>query len=233
MRRIESIPLGLTAQFPCSYLPQHQERLLITGEPVDVSQFSQLVALGFRRSGDQVYRPHCPSCAACQPLRVPTATFTASRSQRRVLSKNRDLYWRVVMTPQPGHRPLYHSYIQGRHGDGAMSPPSDSQFDRFIPCRWLDTLYLEGWLDDELLLVAATDLLTGALSATYTFFHPGYPERSLGVRAILAQLALARQLQRDYLYLGYQIDACGKMAYKRNFQPAQRFDGSAWRPCPA
>ncbi|GAA5188144.1 arginyltransferase [Ferrimonas gelatinilytica] len=230
MSQIEHIPLGITAVFPCSYLPQRQERLLVAGEPLDVSQFSQLVALGFRRSGDQVYRPHCPGCQACQPLKVPVATFRPSRSQRRVLAKNRDLHWRVVMQPKPYHRPLYHHYIRGRHADGAMSPPSDSQFDRFIPCRWLDILYLEAWLDGELLVVAATDLLTDALSATYTFFHPGYPARSLGVRAILAQLQLAKQLGRNYLYLGYQIDACGNMAYKRNFQPAQHFDGVSWRP---
>ena len=37
-----------------------------------------------RRVGTCLYRTACPTCRACQGIRVPVAHFTPSRSQRRV-----------------------------------------------------------------------------------------------------------------------------------------------------
>ncbi|GAA4903823.1 arginyltransferase [Ferrimonas pelagia] len=232
MSDIRHLKLGISATFPCSYLPDQQEQLLVNCDPVDVNQFGQLLALGFRRSGDQIYRPHCQQCDACVPLRVPVGRFKASASQRRIINKNQDLQWRATLRPQSYHRTLYHHYISERHREGSMFPPSDEQFDRFLLCPWLEILFLEAWLDDELVLVAVTDLLSDSLSATYTFFHPDLAARSLGTRAVLAQIALAQQLNRQHLYLGYQIDQCPKMAYKRHFQPAEQFSEQGWVPCP-
>ena len=50
-----------------------------------------LLAAGFRRSGNNLYRPQCPACHACQAIRLPVAAFSPSRSQRRVLQRNQDL----------------------------------------------------------------------------------------------------------------------------------------------
>ncbi|SHG84049.1 arginyltransferase [Ferrimonas marina] len=230
MSEIQNLKLGLSQSFPCSYLPDQKEQLLLNCEPIDVQQYEQLLALGFRRSGNQVYRPHCQQCRACIPVRLPVQQFKPSSSQKRVLSKNRDLQWRVSLRPLPRHRTLYQDYIRQRHADGAMYPPSDAQFDRFLLSPWLEVVFLEAWLDQELVLVAVTDLLGESLSATYTFFQPSLSSRSLGTRAILAQVALAQALNRQHLYLGYQIDQCQKMAYKRQFQPAERFTGLSWQP---
>ncbi|MBY5920327.1 arginyltransferase [Ferrimonas balearica] len=228
MSDIRHLSLGLSQSFPCSYLPDQFEQLLVNREPVDGGQFEQLLALGFRRSGGQIYRPHCQACQACVPVRLPVQRFQPSRSQKRVISKNRDLVWRVTTRPTPEQQALYLEYICQRHNDGPMYPPSLDQFDRFLVCDWLEQLYLEAWLDDDLALVAVTDLLPNSLSATYTFFQPALADRSLGTRAILAQIGLAQQLGRDYLYLGYQIDDCQKMAYKTHFQPLQRLEGQQW-----
>ncbi|MBW3139097.1 arginyltransferase [Ferrimonas balearica] len=229
MSDIRHLSLGLSQSFPCSYLPEQHEQLLVNRDAVDVGQFEQLLALGFRRSGGQIYRPHCQGCQACVPVRLPVQRFQPSRSQRRVLNKNDDLQWRVTTHPTPDQQALYLEYICQRHNDGPMYPPSLDQFDRFLVCDWLEQLFIEAWKEDELVLVAVTDLLPNSLSATYTFFQPELAERSLGTRAILAQIALAQQLGRDYLYLGYQIDACPKMAYKTQFRPIEWLDGQLWR----
>ena len=52
---------------------------------------------GDRRVGRMIYRTDCPTCTACEPIRVPTQTFKASKSQRRILRKNEDV--RVLMAP--------------------------------------------------------------------------------------------------------------------------------------
>ncbi len=67
------------------------------------------------------------------------------------------------------------------------------------------------------------------LSAVYTFFDPDQPRRSLGTFAILSQLALCHRLGLPYLYLGYWVRDCAKMAYKADFRPLQLLIDGQWR----
>ena len=71
MSESSDLTVGLTATFPCSYL-EDQEQLVMLIDPEIYAQqyYPALMSIGFRRSGDQVYRPHCPSCNACQSLRI-------------------------------------------------------------------------------------------------------------------------------------------------------------------
>ena len=80
---------GITQSFSCSYLPDEQERLLVYAEedPFLSSRYSQLIQAGFRRSGEQIYRPHCVNCSKCQSVRIPVDVFVPSRSQKRVLKE--------------------------------------------------------------------------------------------------------------------------------------------------
>jgi arginine-tRNA-protein transferase len=97
-----------------------------------------------------------------------------------------------------------------------------------LSCNWIAPLFIEFILADRLIAVAVTDQLNSALSAIYTFFAPDEQARSLGTFAVLQQIALAAQLDKTYLYLGYQIDSCQKMSYKRNFLPHERFFQQKW-----
>ena len=67
-----------------------------------------------------------------------------------------------------------------------------------------------------------------ALSAVYTFYEPGEPQRGLGTLAILRQLEWAARDGREHLYLGYWIAGHRKMEYKRRFRPLEAFDGRGW-----
>ena len=82
--------LGITQSFTCNYLPDQQERLLVaTDERLHNSKhYAWLMAQGFRRSGDQIYRPHCEFCSACKSLRVLVNEFTLSKSQKRNVKRN-------------------------------------------------------------------------------------------------------------------------------------------------
>lgn len=221
---------GVTQSFSCSYLPDREEKLLVCMEASEdlPEHYSTLIQAGFRRSGEQLYRPHCQSCKACESLRVLSNDFIPSKSQKRVLAKNKD----IVVTPIEGERDdyyaLYEKYIVGAHKDGAMYPPSYEQYRNFIHCYWQSPLFIEGRIDGKLVGVAVTDKVQGGLSALYTFFDPEMSKNSLGTFFILQQIIICQQQQIPYLYLGYQIDKCNKMNYKNKFYPHQRFRDNKW-----
>lgn len=226
---------GITQTFSCSYLPEQEEQLLVyAGENgLLAPRYGQLIQAGFRRSGDQIYRPHCPSCSACQSLRIPVLDFIPSRSQKRLLTKNKSLHYALSEIPKDTYYPLYERYINERHCDGSMYPASVEQYKGFLLCGWQRPIFIEAYHEDALIAVAVTDAIDDqeghrALSALYTFYDPDYEKQSLGTWMILQQIAIAEQQQRQFLYLGYQVDECQKMTYKSNFFPHQRFINNQW-----
>ncbi|MFU2508642.1 arginyltransferase [Pseudoalteromonas sp. ASV78] len=223
--------LGLSQQFDCSYLADRQEQLLVILDPscYTPNKFEQLLALGFRRSGDQIYRPHCPACSACKSVRVLAQAFLPTKSQKRKLNKAKNTF-RVKYSDQqrPEYFPLYSKYITERHQDGSMFPPDQSQFNSFIFCHWLPITFIELWDQEKLVAVAVTDCMHKAVSAIYSFFDPDYEHYSVGTIMILEQLKFAKQYDKEFVYLGYQIDECAKMRYKTQFLPAQNRVAEQW-----
>ena len=220
-----------TVEHPCGYWPERQARDLVL-DPVDPmlpGLYGPALAMGFRRSGSHVYRPHCAACRACTPVRIPVDRFVYSRSQRRCLNRNADL--RVLARPAGRSDEcfeLYRHYVRNRHPGGGMDDPSHADFDGFLSCSWSPTIFLEFRKDERLLGVAVTDVLPDSLSAVYTFYAPEEAARSLGTFAILTQVEHARQLGLQSVYLGFWLDGHPKMDYKRNYRPLERLDGREW-----
>ena len=229
----EQLParIGLSQEFPCSYLPNRQEQLLVILDPSCYSstKFESLLALGFRRSGNQIYRPHCPICSACSSVRVLANEFMPTKSQKRKLNKAKNRFEvKYSQVEREQYYPLYSKYISLRHQDGSMYPPDKSQFQSFLFCSWLTITFIELWDQDNLVAVAVTDCMDDAISAIYTFFDPDYEHFSLGTVMILQQLKFAKQQHKQFVYLGYQVDECDKMKYKTQFLPAQKQYNDQW-----
>ncbi len=192
-----------------------------------------LIEHGFRRSGEQVYRPHCPHCQACQSLRIPVKQFKKSRSQKRLVNKNKKFRCLISKEPKTAYFPLFQDYINQVHPDGAMFPASIEQYQAFIQSSWNKApCLLKFMIRSKLIAVSITDQLTHqqkrAWSAFYCFYDPNYRSYSLGKYAVLMQLKLAEEFNIDWLYLGYYIEACQKMNYKTQFNPHQRFIEGKW-----
>ena len=92
----------------------------------------------------------------------------------------------------------------------------------------MDTKFFELRVQGQLLAVAVADVLPDGLSAVYTFFDPGVPQRGLGVYALMCEIAETARRGLEYLYLGYWVAESSKMSYKTNYRPIEALRGGHW-----
>lgn len=232
MSAINNIKVFKTPPHPCSYLDDRKATTLFIDPNIQVTElvYSELNEMGFRRSGKHFYTPHCNQCKECIPTRIPIDSYTPGRRHQRIVNKNSDLSVTQVATiDSDEHYQLYARYIELRHREGDMYPPSEAQYLQFIGDATAFSHFVEYRHQGRLLAVSVTDELPGCLSAIYTFFEPDEQHRSLGNYAILSLIESAKQQARDYLYLGYWIRECRKMAYKIDFRPIELFINGRWQ----
>lgn len=219
---------------PCPYLLGRVERKLFTRliGPQSAEVNSALSRAGFRRSHDIVYRPVCPGCNACVPVRVPVATFLPGRTNRRILRDNADLVLDVVPAGATMEQfQLFALYQDARHSDSDMNRMTPGDFASMVDEGRVNTFMAEtrdagGTLRGAMLV----DRLEDGYSAVYSFYDPDHPRRSLGTHLILAMIERCRQEGLPYLYLGYWIEGSRKMEYKANFQPLEALGRDGWAP---
>jgi leucyl-tRNA---protein transferase len=262
MSLLNDIPLSalhfyLTAPYPCSYLPDLQARSQVATPALLISApvYSELVQLGFRRSGTYTYQPHCDHCHACIPLRILAKQFAANRSQRRAWKQHAHLEATLhPLQDSAEYYDLYQRYQRARHKDGGMDNDDRESYQNFLLQSLVDSLLVEfrdpfdhatstepivlsgvegsGQAQNRqgvLRMVSVIDLLSDGLSSVYTFYDPDLPRARLGVYNVLWQIELCRKLDLDFVYLGYWIAASRKMAYKTQYQPAQGLIDGDWR----
>jgi len=216
---------------PCGYLHDRDSVSLFADPkfPFTPAVYDLLIDHGFRRSADYIYRPNCPDCNLCTPVRIPVDGFKPSKSQRRIWKKNQDLEVTThTVELVEEHYLLYKKYQQSRHGEGEMAKHDIDRYFEFLDSEWSETLLIEFRLEDRLVGVAVTDVIRRGLSAFYTFFDPELDKRSLGSFAILWQIELTKRLKLPWLYLGYWINECQKMNYKTRFLPLEMRVDEEW-----
>lgn len=221
-----------TGEHPCGYYADRiaQDLVLDPHDPALPDAYPTALAQGFRRSGGHVYRPKCPACNACVPVRMRVRDFHPDRSQRRCLRDNADIDARIVPALRTAENfALYRHYLRARHGDGPMADSDEDDFDQFLASAWSPTRFMELRHDGRLLGVAVTDVTVDAMSAVYTFFDPDERERGLGTLAVLRQIDYVQNTGRAYLYLGYWIAGHPKMDYKARFRPLETLGKTGWQ----
>lgn len=240
MNRLQALPFSVvhfyaTAPYPCSYLPGRQARSQVAtpSHLVNADTYTALVAAGFRRSGTFTYRPHCDDCQACVPMRVPTARFVPTRTQRKVWRRHADLRPLVASLGWSAeHYALYQRYQRNRHPGGGMDQDNREQYAQFLLASSVNTRLVEFRdAQDTLVMVSIIDVLNDGLSSVYTFYDPDL-RGSLGTWNILWQIEQCRQLGQPWLYLGYWIAESPKMAYKTAFRPIQALQAGTWQDLP-
>ena len=231
---LKELPFYLTRPNPCPYLEGQVEQKIFTrllgDAPSDHVLTSQLTPFGFRRSQTIIYRPACPTCMSCVPVRIKAQQFSLGKNLKRIHAKNRDLTTALLSTNDA--EPLYDlfsAYQNARHNDGDMA---QMQLPDFI------AMMKEGSDNAALLClqnsqgtivgVMLIDNLASGTSAVYSFFDPTLEKRSLGTELIIRLVEETTARGLDFVYLGYWIKQCQKMAYKARFPALQRLTANGW-----
>ena len=236
MTTVQKLGFYATPAHDCNYLEGKEAVTLFAdpGFPKNPRLYAALADCGFRRSGEHLYIPHCPSCNSCIPVRIPVADFIPTRNQLRTWRRNRDLtISRCPAEFRQEHFALYQRYLSSRHRGGGMDNPAPENYMSFLTAPWCETLFYEMRLGETLVCVAVADQMDNALSAVYTFFDPDYARLSPGKFAILHEIAEARKMGLQWLYLGYWIEECRKMRYKQEYRPLECYIDNHWQPLPA
>jgi arginine-tRNA-protein transferase len=177
-----------------------------------------------------LYRPDCPACRACEPLRIDVEQFALSRTHRRVLQRGeREL---TVEFGEPEvSRERIELYNAHRHGRGLARDDGDideSGYRAFLADSCCSTLEIRYRHAGRLIGVAICDAGQISLNAVYCYFDPAYSHLSPGTFSILTEVDFCRRWGKKYLYLGLYIAESPHMNYKARFRPHERLIKGEW-----
>ena len=230
----DSVRVLVTPESRCAYLPGRSSRMAFRIiEEGDALDEDRVLEAGWRRFGWFLFRPVCRGCARCVPLRVPVRSFRPSRSQRRVLRRNGDVSLEVgepVIDPErlDLHERFHEARRRTRGWPESRRDP-DEYRSTFIE-NPTTTLELRYRLGGRLAAIAYVGVTPRALNSIYGFHDPELSRRSLGTFDVLKEIELARAMELDYVYLGYLVEGCLSMEYKKAFGPNELLVGARWEP---
>jgi arginyl-tRNA--protein-N-Asp/Glu arginylyltransferase len=217
----------------CPYLPQQTARLplRLPLSRLNGGQLDARLAGGERRQGRLVYRTGCPSCSACEAIRIPAREYRPSRTERRIFKRGQ----RVIETEigkvesDDQRAALYnrHKQLRGLSHDGG--PITAAGYAAVLADTCCDTFELRYRVHGELIGIAIVDRGERTLSAVYCYYDPSFGSLSPGVYSVLYQLELCHRWGLSHLYLGLTIEGCKAMAYKRRYLPHERLIGGRWQ----
>ncbi len=214
---------------PCPYLNGCQARFeYFFARSVTARELDMLLSAGWRKFGMYFFRPACPDCSRCIPLRVPVRRFTFSKSQRRTARRCEHI---AFSWSEPSFRDeIYSLYCE--HSESRFQ--KKCTFENFwysfyhLPGPALQTEYRVG---DTLAGVGFLDRTATALNSVYFAFASSFARYRPGVFSVLREIQLAVSLGLRYYYLGYYVADNHRMSYKADFRPNERmsWESGVWR----
>ena len=229
---LNSVQFYITTKYSCGYIKHRSAQSMVATpyKTIGSDIYSNLIHKGFRRSGQYVYKPHCGECQACIPIRLSTASFLISRSQKRVKKIHSHITARILpLEFSDEHYELYINYQNKRHRTNSSQEDDIGDYHDFLIKSNMQSKLIEFRDDGQLVMVTIIDELKNGLSAVYTFYDCNNTKYSLGTFSILWLLNYCLNKKIPYVYLGYWIKQSLKMAYKINFKPYELLINDVWQ----
>ena len=195
------------------------------------ADMDRLWSNGWRHFGPMFYRyaraNHNGVVMDVRPLRIALARFQTTRSQRRILGRNRDLTIRVRPTLIDDQRRSLFEVHKKRFNENVPEALED-----FLgpdpargPCLNLE---LGVYRKDRLLAASYFDVGSEAVSSVYAFFDPTEARRSLGILTMLHEISWALDRGCAFYYPGYAYAQPSHYDYKKNFIGIEAYDWEGW-----
>lgn len=221
----------------CPYFTEKKsrEKVIYSLSKLPAEYLDVLLDLGYRRSGDYFYRQECEQCFLCIGYRIPLENFILTKSQKRILKKNRDLKIEIASPHVNDEKEKI--YIEYQYHQHHLNEPKEKpQASKFNENNMIEVMQhqmygnihnsieMEIYLENRLIAFSIIDIGKKSASAVYSVYSIEHKKRGLGNFLILKMIEWARNHHYDYLYLGYYIPGHSKMDYKSKFQPAEYLD---------
>ncbi len=219
----------------CPYLAGHVARLplRVPARPLTRPEVDAALSAGDRRQGVFLYRPSCPACQACEPIRIPVPDFAPSATHRRTLRAGDARFRLEIGRPVADER---RAALYARHKWGRGLTTMDDQeettdietYAAFLVESCCESVEFSLWDGEHLVSVAVADRGDRSLSAVYCCFDPAYARFSPGTYTILKQWQHCLAQDVAHLYLGLYVADSAHLSYKANFVPHERRIEGAW-----
>jgi len=189
----------------------------------DANTYHKMLERGWRRFGNVHFRPECTTCNECKTIRIDVQNFKFSKSQKRIMSKNKDIQ---IYVQKPSlsldHINLfnkYHKHMETKKNWNKNEIDASEYQQSYVDGAGTFGKEILYFLDDKLIGIALSDMTKESLSCVYCFYDHEYENRSLGKFSILAQMSIAKQANIPHLFLGYWIKDHFSMGYKEDYAP--------------
>jgi len=237
-----NLPLT-TDPYPCGYLSDQLATLEQTrAEELTAGEYRNLLDQRWRRFGRGLFRPVCPQCQKCMPIRILVDSFQPNRSQVRNartnqgrlrleierVSRDRDQLQKAMTLHHLFHKMQTQTKHWRDHEIWESGHFVMDMADQPFPVEMWTY-----WLNEAPVGVGYVDPLPDGLSAIYFVHHPSVREWGPGIWNVLSLINEAKKRKQKYIFLGYWVPGSPSMGYKAAFQPSEILDPSGhWVPFP-
>jgi arginine-tRNA-protein transferase len=233
-----SLATFLSPPDTCGYLPDRTWQLHYEFvSQATPAEYEERLKLGWRRFGRAWFRPQCPACTSCQPMRIDVAKFQPDRSQRRNQKQHVNATRLEIGDPTvtDDKLALYDRYHRFQITNVGWSPKPPKDAEEYFNSFADNPFPTEEWCyyrDGKLVGIGFVDALPESLSALYFFHEPWLRPLGLGTWNVLSCVTEAARRKLPFVYLGYYVKGCRSSEYKGKYGPSEVMDWADknWKP---
>ena len=206
----------------CPYLPNKifVQRYFVHNS-LNESELEYLLSNGWRKFGYYFFKPECPECIECTPVRVLTEEYSPTKTQKRILRKNNSTG--ILITPNSFSEERYK--IFEKHSKIRFNQETTRKnFKYNFTISAVPSFIMEYRREEKLFGTSYVDSSSESLNSVYFAFDPDYGYLSPGILSCIIEIYTAKKFGKKYYYLGYHIKNNKTMEYKLRFSPYETYN---------